>query len=129
MINVALIEKYYLELIYRLILKRIAKGYTTTQLSHIIAREADFMDAIEMLQFPLKSDIELQEIAWALGEEDIRVFQPRHQEKTLLHVIMEKEVYRHTRIHSCDIIMPSRNKERPFFLLQENLTEQSRLLD
>ncbi|SEA23657.1 hypothetical protein [Pedobacter hartonius] len=119
--NFIKVEKTAVDVVYRILTKRLAKGYTAEQVSGIICREPGYITAVELLQIPLYSDYELQEIAWALGEQEIDGFFPKLKQSGLLNVHMEKEIYGNTCIHSCDIITED-GKEVPFFFLQEELS-------
>jgi len=116
-----------LEIIYRILMKRIAKGYTADQLSGIICREPDYITSLELLKVPLYSEYELQEIAWALGEQELNSFFPQLKISTLLNVHMEKEIYGNTCIHTCDIVTED-GKEIPFFFLQEEILDSKIVL-
>jgi transcriptional regulator with XRE-family HTH domain len=119
--NVTEITRHQLETIYRIILKRIAKGYTGEQLSIIMGREPAYITALELLQIPLNTSYELRKIAAALGDPDLSSFFTKTQDNTLHKVLMEKEFYGNTYIHTCDIILDD-DKEVPFFFLQEELS-------
>jgi len=124
MINLIKIHKVRLEIIYRIIMKRIAKGYTAEQLSAILGRPPEYITSLEMLQIPLCNEYELQEIAWALGEDKLSNLFPKITQSIILNVLMEKEMYGTTYIHSCDIITDD-DKEVPYFFLQEEIVEKA----
>ena len=118
------VQRMTLEIIYRILVKRIAKGYTAEQLSGIICREPGYITSLELLKVPLYSKQELREIAWALGEEDLTAFFPRLKQSAMLNVHMGKEVYENTCIHTCEIITED-GKDVPFFYLQEEINKGS----
>lgn len=122
MINFIKVQRIRLEITYRIIMKRIAKGYTEEQLSLLLCRPADYISSLELLQIPLPTKDELQEIAWVLGEQDITSFFPRIHQSVLLNVLLEKQNFGYTRIHTCDIITQD-EKEIPFFFLQEEIED------
>jgi hypothetical protein len=114
------VERMYLETIYRIKLKRMAKGYSQELVSATIGRELDFMGKIEMLETKINTEYELQEIAWALGEDNLSGFLPLTQDHTTLNVIMADDVFGTTRIQRCDILINS-EKQVPFFHFQEEV--------
>jgi len=114
------VERMYLEMIYRIKLKRMAKGYSQEMVSATIGRELDFMGKVEMLETKINSEYELQEIAWALGEESLSTFLPINKDHTALNVIMADDVFGNTRIQRCDIVV-NPDTEVPFFHLQEEV--------
>lgn len=114
------VEKAYLEMIYRIKLKRIAKGYQSELVSSIICRELGYLRAVEMLQVKIGTEQELQEIAWALGEQEVSAFIPTVRDHTLVNVIMENRIEGNHCIHTCEIIT-AHQQRIPFFILPEEI--------
>lgn len=107
-------------MIYRLKLKRIAKGLSPELVSLTIGREPEYLSQVEMLQTKINTSDELQEIAWVLGEDNVGGFLPSTNDHTLLKVIIADDVFGTTHIQRCDILI-SPEKEVPFYHLQEEV--------
>jgi len=60
----------HLEIIYKVMMKRIAKGYSPVQLSFLIGRPQDYIDRVEAFQLPCYTTGEISIIALALGDEN-----------------------------------------------------------
>jgi transcriptional regulator with XRE-family HTH domain len=126
MFNLINVEKAYLEMIYRIKLKRIARGYTQEEVSRTICREPHYLCGVELLHIQINTMQELQEIAWVLGDEELTSFFPREKDRSMLKVMIEDEVVGARRIHRCTLL--TEEAQTPFFLLQEELQPREELV-
>jgi len=80
----------HLEIIYKVMMKRIAKGYSPVQLSFLIGRPQDYVERVEAFQLPCYTTGEISVIALALGDEDYKSYFPIVRYDDMLRVEMEK---------------------------------------
>jgi hypothetical protein len=118
--HVVNVERMYLDMIYRIKIKRIAKGLSPELVSLTIGREPDYLSQVEMLQTKINNSDELQEIAWVLGEDNVHGFLPSAKDHTMLKVIIADDVFGATHVQRCDILI-NPEEQVPFYHLQEEV--------
>ena len=117
-----------LETLYRVMMKRIAKGLSAEKLSFLIGRAPDYISNIEMLHTRPYSITELKCIASALEEKNFKTFFPDLDDYTMVNVMMESEVYGNRLMHTCAIIS-GEHKKQTYFTLQEDARQEVPLIE
>jgi transcriptional regulator with XRE-family HTH domain len=114
------IPLYQLETIYRILLQRIAKGYSARQLSFLIGAAAGYVEEVESLLRPFYSGAELARIAQALDDTDVDTFFPAINDDSEIRITIDKLRYKEKWIHTyCRI--DEQNEEEELFRLREDL--------
>ena len=113
-----------LQIIYRVMIKRISKGFSAEELSFLIGREQNYIAAIETCKAAVYTDEELRLIAIALNESNIRSFYPQLSSAENVSVEMERQKKGNKIVHTCDIVTPEGYRQ-PFFNLEEDTLESS----
>jgi len=80
----------HLEIIYKVMMKRIVKGYSPVQLSFLIGRPQDYVERVEAFQLPCYTTGEISVIALALADEDYKSYFPIVRYDDILRVSIEK---------------------------------------
>jgi len=80
-----------LETLYRLMMRRIAKGYTAENLNYLIAAPYHYVEDVESLKKPFYSVEELDRITNALEEGNPESFFPLIEDETVLSIAVYKE--------------------------------------
>lgn len=106
------ITRTQLETIYRVMIKRIAKGFTAEQLSFLIGKEGNYIRSVEMLDEPCYAISELEKIAMALEETNFKSFFPRVHDESEIIVGVES--------HNDGL-----HREQSYVIVDENGTDQS----
>ena len=114
------IPLFQLETLYRILLQRIAKGYSAKQLSFLIgAASADYVEEVESLQRPFYSGGELERIAQALDDTNVDSFFPAINDDSVVHITVDKQFYQGKWIHTyCRL--DEQNEEEELFRLRED---------
>jgi len=82
------IPAYQLETLYRIMLRRISKGYSAAQLAFLIGVPDYFVSDVETLERPFYSADELERIAIALEEKNPSCFSSALNDESILQVIV-----------------------------------------
>jgi hypothetical protein len=98
--TIKLIPTFQLETIYRIMLKRIAKGYNAEQLTFLIGAPAGHVEEIEGLQRPFYSSDDLERITLALEESNPQSLFPIVNDDGDLLVSVHKQNYAGKLIHT-----------------------------
>lgn len=116
------ITRTQLETIYRVMIKRIAKGFTAEQLSFLIGKEGNYIRSVEMLDEPCYAISELEKIAMALEETNFKSFFPRVHDES--EIIVGVESY-NDGLHreQSYIIVDENGTDQPLFTIQEDVFE------
>ncbi|CAM4411779.1 hypothetical protein SAMN06265348_1179 [Pedobacter westerhofensis] len=86
MTTVKEIPAFQLETIYRVMLKRIAKGYNAEQLTFLMGAAPGYVRDVEALEKPFYSSDDLDSIARALEESNSQSFFPLKDDESLLNI-------------------------------------------
>lgn len=116
------ITRTQLETIYRVMIKRIAKGFTAEQLSFLIGKEDNYIRSVEMLDEPCYSISELERIALALEETNFKSFFPRVHDESEIIVGIESYNDGIQRGQSY-IIVDDNGTDQPLFAVKEDVFE------
>ncbi|SEA52677.1 helix-turn-helix domain-containing protein [Pedobacter hartonius] len=115
------ITVFQLETLYRIMLQRIAKGYTAGQLSFLIGVTPEYVEEVESLQRPFYTSDELERIAVALEESMLHRFFPSVDDNTQLLISVHKEKYNGKWIHTYYSVN-EQNEEEELFRLREDVS-------
>ena len=110
------IKEIHLETVYRVMMKRIAKGYSAEQLSFLIGQPDEYVAGVEMFQAPDYPIAMLKRIARALEERSFMDFFPPVDDGETVMVQMESMNYGFKIVYACGVITPDGNKELRFIL-------------
>lgn len=121
--NQSSITRFHLESLYRIMLKRIGKGYSTRDLSFLIGRETDYINQVEMLMVPLYSEDELQYIAGALEEDEAANLLLNADDHILLTVAVECEQQEQTLTRAYYEVNAEDDRKLLFMLKEEVLED------
>lgn len=116
----ASINNNHLQTIYRVMVKRIGKGYSAERLSFLIGKDPYYVEKVETLQIPIYSPTEMDCIALALEETDHRSFYAPYHDDSMLNVYVEKEQFKNHLTHSYSHINEN-NEDYQLFKLMEEL--------
>ena len=93
---------YDLEILNKVMMRRITKGYTSFELSFLIGRPLDYIRNVESLKSPIYNRTELSVIAAALGDEDHYGYLPSDDDcDDLLQVSMQKTLRDNKFYYTC----------------------------
>lgn len=84
---------YHLEIMYKVMMKRIMKGFSARYLSFMIGRPLDYVETIESLNAPIYNDAELAIIALALDDESYKSYLPAVRCNDIYSVSITKKRY------------------------------------
>ena len=122
------IPAFQLATIYRVMLKRIAKGYTAEQLTFLIGAPENHIQDIEALEKPFYSLDDLERIARALEESNLQsLFSPINNE-AMLKIAVSREYAEGNFIHSFYLLDKDNNQKELFRLQEEEFPEFDDLL-
>jgi len=107
-----------LETLYRLMMRRIAKGYTAEQLNFLIAAPYHYVEDVESLKKPFYSVEELDRITNALEEGNPESFFPLIEDETVLNIAVYKE-YTQDKITNSFCVVDEEGYEQELFKLME----------
>ena len=111
------------ETIYRIMLKRIGKGYTAEQLSFLIGAPERYIQEIEELERPFYSPQDLDRIVIALEESNPESLFPRSESETIYRIIVCKEYDQGKFIHAYYRVNEDDHQEELFRLYEEGSPE------
>lgn len=120
--NTKTMTRTQLDILYRVMMKRIAKNFSAEKLSFLIGRKADYVTNVEMLETDPYSIDDLACIAAALEEEDIENFYPLGVDDSDVHVRMVIELVADKYNYTCTLLNTNLT-EQPYFFLQEYSAE------
>jgi len=120
MTHQATITGAHLETIYRILLKRIAKGLTAERLSHLIGKEYNYIEQVESLKLPTYPHAELERIALVLEESNHKSFYACVHDETLLNVIIER-LEDQNKLSHCYSSMHENEEKCQLFMVSETL--------
>ena len=111
---------YNLEIMYKVMMKRIMKGCSARHLSFLIGRPLDYVETIESLNAPIYNEAELSVIALALEDEDCSSYLPSVRCDDVFRVSIEKNKIGNRYYYYCGTFT---SVERNFtrFILYENI--------
>jgi hypothetical protein len=113
------IPAFELETIYRIMLRRIAKGYNADQLTFLIGAPAGSVEEIEALNKPFYTADDLEKIAMALEESNLDSLFPNAEDETILNVDLYKEQYEGKLTHTYYKIDDEGGAEKLFALRED----------
>lgn len=116
------ITRTQLETIYRVMIKRIAKGFTAEQLSFLIGKDDKYVRTVELLDEPCYAIPELKNIAMALEENNFKSFFPRVHDESEILVGVESH---NDGVHRGQsyIIVDENGTDQPLFTINEDVFE------
>lgn len=120
--NTKTMTRTQLDILYRVMMKRIAKNFSAEKLSFLIGRKADYVTNVEMLETDPYSVDDLACIAAALEEEDIENLYPLGVDDSNVRVRMVKELLGDKCNYTCTLLNTNLS-EQPYFFLQEHSVE------
>jgi len=100
MTHQAAITSPHLEAIYRIMLTRISKGYSAKRFSYIIGEKSNYIEQVESLKLPLYPNLQLNRIAYFLGEDSDESFYAIDDSETLFNVVVKRRKYQNKLIHT-----------------------------
>jgi len=111
---------FQLEILYRIILQRIAKGYTAGQLAFLIGAASQYVEEVEAFQRPFYTSDDLHRIALALEEEHLQNLYPSVTDNDELLISVQKTEYKNRWVYTyCRV--DEQNEEEVLFMLREDL--------
>jgi len=113
------IPAFQLATIYRVMLKRIAKGYSADQLNFLIGAPSDHIQDIESLQEPFYSINELERISMALEETNPQSLFSTINNEDELQIVVNKEFNQFKIVHTYSRVN-WQGQEEALFRLQED---------
>jgi transcriptional regulator with XRE-family HTH domain len=109
---------YQLEVLYRILLQRIAKGYSASQLTFLIGAAPGYVEEVETFQRPFYTGDDLQRIALALEEEHLPDLYPSLADDNEVLISVQKQEYKDRWVYTyCRI--DEQNEEEVLYMLQE----------
>lgn len=124
-----LLTVFQLETLYRIILQRIAKGYTAGQFAFLIGAAPGYVEEVEAFQRPFYSGDDLQRIALALEEEHLQNLYPAVSDSDQVLISVQKEKYKHRWIYTYCAVDEQKEEEVLFMLREDVDPEQDDLPD
>lgn len=121
MYHVAKIKQTELDMIYRVMMIRIAKNCSAERLSLMIGRSKEYIGSVEMLYSLPYSKQELREIAAALEEPDFMSFLPDRDSDTAMFVQMDRVMMGNKYIHVCSEVTGAETRAMQFILKEDIL--------
>jgi transcriptional regulator with XRE-family HTH domain len=113
------ITGFQLETLYRIMLHRIAKGYSAGQLAFLIGAPPRYVEEVEAFNRPFYTSDDLERIALALKESSVQNFFPSVDDNNELNISVHKQNHNGKWIHTiCSI--DQQNEEEELFRLRED---------
>lgn len=112
------ITETQLQIIYKVMIKRIAKGYSAEQLSYLLGRQRNYVAKVEFFAHDCYHISELSKIAKALEEDDYTCFMPARIRDDRIKIHMEKDLKDDTYTYTC-ATFSEEHKRRIRFVLEE----------
>ena len=110
---------FQLEILYRILLQRIAKGYTARQLAFLIGATPGYVEEVESLQRPFYTPDDLERISMALEEEHLQNLYPSVADDNELLISVQKQKYKDRWVYTyCRI--DEQNEEEVLYMLRED---------
>jgi len=116
-----------LETLYRLMMRRIAKGYTAENLNYLIASPYHYVEDVESLKKPFYSVEELDRITNALEEGNPESFFPLIEDETVLNIAVYKEYTQNKITHSFCVVDEEGYEEELFKLMEYQFPDQDEI--
>lgn len=117
------ISLFHLATIYKILLKRIGKGFTASELSFLIGKDATYINQVEMLRAPLYGSAELIKIAAALEESSAEDLFPVGDYQNLFPVVVESYQQEQSFWRSYSSVNEQEDQKLLFLLKEEVLPE------
>jgi hypothetical protein len=121
------IQAIQLETLYRVMMLRMAKGYTAEQLNYLIGAPYHFVEDVESLLKPPYTGNQLDRITEALGEGNPESFFPLKEDETVLKIAVYKESDRGKIGHTYYQIDENGNEEELFRLLEDEFPDEEEI--
>lgn len=121
MYHVAQIKQTELDMIYRIMMIRIAKNCSAERLSLMIGRPKEYIESVEMLYSSPYSKQELRKIATALDEPGFMFFLPDTVDDTTMFVQMDRVRMGNKYIHVCSEVTGAETRAMQFILKEDIL--------
>jgi transcriptional regulator with XRE-family HTH domain len=112
-----------LDTIYRIMLKRIGKGYTAEQLSFLIGAPEGYIQEIETLERPFYTTQDLDRITIALEESNPESLFPRTENETIYRIIVSSSFEQGKFVHAYYRVYEDDQQEELFRLYEEGSPE------
>lgn len=112
----------HLETVYRVMLKRIGKGYSAERLSVLIGKDHNYIEEVESFIFPLYPSAELDRIALALEESNHKTFYAEVYDDTYLNIVADRH-YQKTKLVHVYSIADEEDKKYPLIMVREGLSQ------
>ena len=111
---------FQLETLYRILLQRIAKGYTATQLAFLIGAAPQYVEEVEAFERPFYTGDDLERIALALEEEHLQNLYPSVSDNDEVLISVQKQKYRNRWVYTyCNV--DEQNEEEVLFMVREDV--------
>lgn len=104
------------QIIYKVMIKRIAKGYSAEQLSYLLGRPRNYIAKVECFDHDCYHITELSRIAQALEENDYTSFLPETIIDDKVKIRMEKNLAGDTYTYTCASITQEHSRKIRFVL-------------
>jgi len=116
-----------LETIYRIMMRRIAKGYTAEALNYLIGAPYHYVEDVESLQKPFYTNEQLDRITKALEEGNPESFFPLVEDETVLNISVIKECPENKVTHSFSMVDEEGYEEELFKLMEYQFPDQDQI--
>jgi transcriptional regulator with XRE-family HTH domain len=114
------ITLFQLETLYRIMLYRIAKGYSAGQLAFLIGAAPQYVEEVEAFQRPFYTGDDLERTALALGESSVQNLFPSVDNNNEFLILIHKQNFNGKWIHTfCSV--DEKNEEEELFRLREDI--------
>jgi len=123
MTHQAAITSAHLEAIYRIMLTRIAKGYSAERLTYLIGKKNNYIEQVESLKLPLYPNLQLNRIAYFLEEADDKNFYATDFNETLVNVVVTRRKYQNKLVHTYSRVGED-NRKCKLFSVSEPLFDE-----
>lgn len=117
------ISNAHLEIIYKVLLKRIGKGYTAERLSGMIGKNHDYIERVETFAEPVYGSAELDRLALALEESNPKSFYAKEHDDMILTVICDKCHHLKKIVHIY-CLLDENEEQYPIIVVKEDLFEE-----
>ena len=108
-----------LEILNKVMMRRITKGYTSFELSFLIGRPLDYIRDVESLKSPIYSRTDLSVIAAALGDEDHYSYLPSVDNESLLQASIQKTMRDNKFYYTCTTYNSSQTPSIRFMIYED----------
>jgi len=111
---------FQLETLYRIMLYRIAKGYSAGQLAFLMGTAPEYVEEVESFQRPFYTSDDLERIALALKEDSVQNFFPSVDDNNEFVILVHKQNFNGKWVHTfCSV--NEQNEEEELFKLREDV--------